>query len=72
MNLRTPYTTQRAKTQPSRTRLHPRRLTVAELDDLLAEDDATLEANLPDPTAHYPAEVLDGLWELTQPPQEPL
>jgi hypothetical protein len=38
-DLRTPYTTQRAKTVPSKSRLSPGRLGRAELDDLLAEDE---------------------------------
>jgi hypothetical protein len=37
-NLRTPYTTLRAKTVQSASRQHPGRLGRAELDDLLADD----------------------------------
>jgi hypothetical protein len=37
-NLRTPFTAYRAKTVPSKTRLHPGRLSQAELEDLLAEE----------------------------------
>lgn len=37
-NLRTPYTTYRAKTEPSARRAQPGRLGKAELADLLAED----------------------------------
>lgn len=43
----TPYCTARAKTQPSKTRLHPSRLGRAELDELLAEL-ADLDPNDPE------------------------
>lgn len=38
-DLRTPYTTQRAKTVPSKSRLTPGRLSKAELAELLEDDD---------------------------------
>jgi hypothetical protein len=38
-DLRTPYTTHRAKTQEAKSRLRPGRLTKAELAELLEDDD---------------------------------
>jgi hypothetical protein len=38
-SIRTPYTTDRSKTVPSKSRLHPGRLSRTELEDLLAEDE---------------------------------